>query len=252
MELKPGAKEKIFEAIAPKTFRIDSRDYSTLPPIVYNKITLELPKKIEKIYAQLKKESVLLMENTSVTVLNAASLSMKLRQVLQGFVYGEHDGMPTTTELHRVKLNALKALIEETNQPILCAIQFKHEKEMILREFPGTPVIAGGTKNEQATQYINDWNTGNIPLLVCHPASMSHGINLQFGGNIILWYCLTWSCEQWQQFNARLHRQGQKNGVVVHSLVIKDTIDERVADVLKRKEANQQELLDFLRDLNNY
>lgn len=253
MFLKPGAKEQIFKAVAPVTFRLDKKDYLELPEIVFNTIKLPLPGKIRKVYDTLKKHSIIKMKETTCAAMNAASLSMKLRQLLQGFLYMEDEqDNRVTKELHHVKIDALKDLMEQVNQPILCAIQFKYELEMILEAVPGTPSIHGGTSDAQATQYIDSWNRGDIPLLICHPASLSHGVNLQSGGNVILWYCQTWSVEQFLQFNARLHRQGQKNGVVVHSLVIEDSIDERVSRVLRNKEVTQQELLDFLRDENNY
>ena len=251
--LKPGAKEEIFKAIAPKTFRLDAKDYLDLPEIIYNDTPLVLPPKVKKLYDKLKRDFILEMEDTTVTAMNAASLSMKLRQLLQGFVYGnDGQGNFVATELHKVKIKALKDLIEETNQPILCALQFRQELNMILEEFPETPVIHGDTKTDEANQYIEKWNAGEIPLLLCHPASLSHGVNLQSGGNIVVWFCLTWSLEQYLQFNGRLHRQGQKHGVVVHHLVMQNTIDEKVGSVLRRKDATQSELLSFLRDENNY
>jgi SNF2 family DNA or RNA helicase len=118
---------------------------------------------------------------------------------------------------------------------------------MIKKEFPDVPVIAGGTNTKDAARYIRQWNQGDIPLLLCHPASISHGVNLQAGSHIILWYGLTWSLEQYLQLNARLHRHGQKKGVIVHHLIVKGTVDGRVFRALKSKFKTQSELLDYLK-----
>jgi SNF2 family DNA or RNA helicase len=130
---------------------------------------------------------------------------------------------------------------------VLCPINFKFEKAMILKRFPGTPIIAGGTSSKDARRYINQWNEGKIPLLLCHPASLAHGVNLQSGGHIILWYGLTWSLDYYKQLNGRIARQGQKEAVIIHHFVMKNTIDERVLKVLKKKDATQEDFLDALK-----
>ncbi len=254
--IKPKADTKIYKRIAPYTFRLDEKDYIKLPEITYNYVNLDLPKKLNKQYKELKKEFILSINNIECKALNAASLSLKLRQFLQGFLYYFTDEVNAkgefirfTTEIHNLKLKALENLVNETGQPILCAIQFKHELDMIRRIYPEVPIIAGGTKNSDSLMYIQQWNRRQLPLLLCHPASISHGVNLQSGGNIIIWYCLTWSLEQYQQFNKRIHRQGQKKGVVINHLTINNTIDSRVAEVLAHKNITQQALLDYLKDL---
>lgn len=257
--LKPGADKVIYEKIAPYTYRLDEADYLTLPKIIYNYISVDLPNKYKKMYREFKRDFLLTINDVDHIALNAATLSLKLRQFLQGFIYYQKDeidknGMPLrgATVLHTLKIQALKNLIDETGQPMLCAIQFKQELEMLLQAFPGTPVIAGGVNSATATDLIRKWNKKELPLLICHPASISHGVNLQSGGCNIVWLCQTWSLEQYQQFNKRLHRQGQTQGVIIHHIVIKGTIDDKVSKTLAHKNLTQQALLDFLRDSTNY
>ena len=253
---KEGAEEDIHNRVVPNTFRLDAEEYLELPDISYNYIELELPKALRKQYSTYKKEFMLTVEDLDYVALNAATLSNKLRQFLQGFNYyetGEYksngDPVRSATEFHTVKLKALIGLIEELNQPLLCTIQFKYELETIRRVYPNAPIIAGGTKPSDAIKYIEQWNKKEIPLLLCHPLSLAHGVNLQSGGCNVLWYCQPWSLEQYIQFNKRLHRQGQSKGVVIHHLVIKNSIDEKVAKVLSQKNMTQQKLLDYLRDV---
>lgn len=243
-EIKEGAEQKIFDAIKPYTFRLDAEDYLNMPEITYNYIDVPLPVNKKRAYSDFEKEFRLEIHDIECTAVNAASLSMKLRQFLQGFLYTEEK----TIRVHDAKIKALKSLVEETDTPILCAIQFKEEIAMIREAFPDTPLIAGGVKADEANKIIRDWNEGKIPLLLCHPASISHGVNLQSGGSIVLWYCCTWSLEQYQQFNARLYRQGQTKNVIVNHLVVAGTIDAKVAKVLKEKDFNQRKLLDYLRE----
>ena len=188
------------------------------------------------------------MNDVEVEAFNRAALSMKLRQFLQGALYyrDEQDKQQYTT-IHKLKLDALKELIEFSGQGILCAVQFKFELEMIQELYPDTPYIAGGVSQKVATEHIKAWNRGEIPLLLCHPASLSHGVNLQDGGHLILWYGLTWSLEQYLQFNGRLYRQGQRESVVVNHFIVEDSIDEKVYTAIEEKNMNQKALLDYLR-----
>lgn len=261
--LRPGANTLIYKEIEDITYRLDSEDYLDLPDRIDNVLEIELPKKSMTLYKKLEKEFFLELENAEdLEVFNAASLSMKLRQVVQGGVYtgtkvgnnlylnpeGKEVKVNPHERLHKAKLNVLKALVEEANgQGILCAIQFKFELEMIRELYPDVAVIAGGCSAIESAKHIKAWNAGELPLLVCHPSSISHGVNLQSGSHILLWYSLTWSLEQYLQLNKRLHRFGQKNVVVVHHLVAKGTVDERVMAALKAKFKGQKALLDYLK-----
>lgn len=255
-KIRPEEDVKIYDKIKDITYRLDAKDYIDLPPRIDNVIKIQLPTRNVKEYMQLEKLFFTKLEESgeSIEAFNAMSLSMKLRQFVQGGIYDPEDiDLPAdrrrVTFIHDAKLKALEELVESSaGQPILCAIQFRFELAMIRKKFPKAPIIAGGTSAEEAQKYIRSWNSGDIPLLLCHPASLSHGVNLQTGGNIILWYGLTWSLEQYLQFNARLHRSGQLNTVVINHFVIANTIDEKVMKALKNKFKNQRELLEYLRE----
>ena len=246
-KLRQGCDKEIQAKVHDITFRLKDTDYLKMPPITYNEIPLVLPQRKQNQYKELEKNFFLEFEAGDATAWNAAALSMKLRQYIQGALYlDDTDG--EFQRVHNVKLDALEDIVTTSaGKPILCPIQFKFEKQLILERFPSTPVIAGGTKPTEARYYIEQWNKGNIPLLLCHPASISHGNNLQAGGHIILWYGLTWSLEHYQQLNGRIYRQGQSEAVIIHHLIMKGTVDERVFEVLKRKDATQQDFLNSLR-----
>ena len=140
------------------------------------------------------------------------------------------------------KLEALAEIVDTSQgQPILCFYSYRHDCERILTKFKGA-------KKLESADDIRDWNDGKIPLLLAHPAGAGHGLNLQTGGNIIVWFGLTWSLELYQQANARLYRQGQKNSVIIHHLVTDGTVDKRVLDSLQGKREVQDELLESLKE----
>lgn len=247
-QINEGSDQIIYKAIENITYRLDSKDYLDLPEIVHNVIKIKLPDPIMAKYKILEKDFLLSLEGEDdvVGVFSAASLSMKLRQFLQGAVYtDEHRNYSI---VHKEKLAVLKSMVEEANgQGILCAIQFRFELDMIKKVFPKAEVIAGGVPARKANRIIADWNAKKVPLLLCHPASISHGVNLQQGSHLLLWYGLTWSLEQYLQLNKRLHRIGQTKTVVIHHLVVKGSVDERIMSALKAKFKTQSELLDYLR-----
>lgn len=238
--LKEGAAKHILARITPLTIRLDADDYLKLPPYVYNVIDVEMPAKAMKAYKELEKEFASEIDGTEVLAWNTSSKAMKLRQMVQGGVYTDEG----TLFLHEEKIKALKEIIESSNgQPILVPIQFKFEKALLEKHFPGAPFIVGGVKQSVADKALDRWNKGEIPILFCHPASISHGVNLQAGGHIVCWFGLTWSLEQYTQLNGRLRRQGQKNGVIVHHLCMKNTVDEGIFKGLTKKDASQKDLL---------
>lgn len=246
--MKEGSFKEIYDAISPRTFRLDEKDHLTLPPRLKSNMELELTPKLRKLYVEFKKEFIIEIEGLEVDAISQASLSMKLRQFLQGAVYTDDKG--NYQHIHNIKLDALGEILETLNgNPLLCAVQFKFEKEMILKKFPGTPFISGGTNDDDAIRYVREWNEGKIPFLCTHPASIGHGTNLQFGGHNALWYALPWNLEHYLQFNKRLHRSGQKKPVNIMHLVFKNSIDELVVKALDRKDMNQRRLLDYLREV---
>jgi SNF2 family DNA or RNA helicase len=248
--IRPGSAQLIFDKVKDVTFRLDAKDHLKLPPIMYNAINLNLTNKLYKQYKQLETDFFLDINNQEVAVFNSAALSSKLRQFISGNIYLNRNG--DYEPIHNLKLKALEELRESTSKPILCPVQFKFSYYQIAKKYKNVPIIAGITSTADAERYIKEWNRGNIPLLLCHPASLGHGVNLQAGGSVVLWYDLTWSLEQYHQLNGRLHRQGQKDSVVIHHLLINGTIDKTVLDVLKRKNATQKTLLDELRKESNY
>jgi SNF2 family DNA or RNA helicase len=226
---------------------LDADDYIKLPELIHNNINLELPRPLMKQYKQLEKEFLLEIGGSEVEAFNSASLSSKLRQFIQGGLYEGEGAERIWHNVHDVRIKALKALAEETGQPILVAIQFRFELDQIRSEFGKVPYIGGGVPPKERSAVITRWNKREVPLLVCHPKALSHGANLQTGGSIILWYGLPWSLEQYIQLTARLHRQGQRRAVVCHHFVMSGTIDQRVVTALRNKEKVQTAVLEYLR-----
>jgi SNF2 family DNA or RNA helicase len=248
---KPQALDNITKAVGDITFRLKASDYIELPELISNNINLHLTPELKKQYKQFEKEFVYEYGDIEVEAFNTASLSSKLRQFVQGGLYSGEGKERTWHQVHDIRVKALKSLIEESGQPILCAIQFRFELEILRQHFgKNLPYIGGGVSAKAGTETIRKWNARELPLLVCHPAALSHGANLQTGGNIILWYGLTWSLEQYQQLIARLYRQGQLNAVVVHHFIMSGTIDDRVAKALVNKEQVQTAVLDYFRSVS--
>lgn len=243
MNPRRDAHERIFNRIADISFRLDAKDYLTMPDLIYNKIEVKLPVKQIYLYNKLEKSLFLELNGKDFNVMSAAALTMKLRQFVQGFMY---DLEGKGEELHQEKVKALKTMLEgAAGNPVLAAIQFKHEVTMLRREVDkDLPVIAGGMSAQMKRSLIDQWNQGSLPLLCCHPASLGHGVNLQAGGHTLLWYANTWSQEHYQQLNGRLYRQGQKKGVVVNHFVCPGTIDEVMIAVVQSKGNKQQAFLD--------
>ena len=237
--LKPGAEEEIYSKISDICVSMKSKDYLKLPPRFNNIIEVALNKKEEKQYKQLERDLLLPLTDSDVVASNAAVLSNKLLQLANGCIYDE-DGEPQF--IHDAKIEALERVIEDAQgQPILIFYSYKHDLARIQKRFKeakSLDVKAGDIKK---------WNDGEIPLLLAHPQSAGHGLNLQQGGHIIVWFGLTWSLEYYQQANARLDRQGQKESVIVHHIVTRDTLDEKVIKVLEQKEKGQDALLEAVK-----
>ena len=234
-KLKPFAEEAIYSKIDDITISMKAVDYLKMPPILYNEIKVELDQKERKIYEILKKDMIVALEDKEIDAMNAASLSNKLLQMANGSVYGEEKEV---IHLHDKKLDALEEIVEAANgNSVLCAYWYKHDLERIKARF--------GDKcqeiNSEAS--IRKWNSGDIQIGLIHPMSAGHGLNLQSGGSILVWFGLTWSLELYQQTIGRLYRQGQTRSVIIHHIVSKDTIDERVMLALKNKEVSQDALI---------
>lgn len=214
-----------------------------LPPTHYNVVDVPLPEAAKSHYLEFKNTLVLDLEligEEIYSAANAAVLSGKLRQVTAGFIYSdEQDG--TYTPLHTAKLDALEEIVDGTGDNLLVFYNFRPELEMIRDRFPQATMM-----DENGA--LDAWDRAELPMMLAHPASVGHGLNLQFGGHTAVWYSLTWDLELYLQANGRLPRPGQKNSVVIHSLECPGTIDKIVAASLKTKDFNQTNFLDHVRN----
>ncbi len=234
-ELVPGAEKAIHEKIGDICVSMKAKDYLQLPPRTNNIVNVELSATDWKKYKELERDYVLELPDSDVVALNAATLSNKLLQLANGCIYDENREPQI---IHEKKLDALQQIIEEAQgQPVLVFYQYKHDLSRIQNKFKQARLL------DVSTGDIQKWNEGKIPILLAHPQSAGHGLNLQAGGHIIVWFGLTWSLEFYQQANARLDRQGQKEPVIVHHLVAKGTIDEDVMKALQNKELGQEALM---------
>ena len=233
---KPGAEEAIQDAIKDIVVSMSAADWLELPERMDNIIPVELGAKERALYQELGREMVLEMPDGDIQAGSAAVLSNKLLQLANGAIY---DDERNVIPVHDKKLEALKELAEPGN-PLLVFYTYQHDRERIQAMFPEARVMQGA-------QDVEDWNAGKISMLLAHPASAGYGLNLQAGGNTVVWFGLTWSLEQYQQANARLYRQGQKRTVVIHHLVAKGTMDEQVMQALQHKAIGQQALLDAVK-----
>lgn len=234
---KAGAEDEIYRLISDITISMKSTDYLKMPECIINEVPVILSEKEQKAYNSLKKDLVLSLKGEEIDAINAAALSNKLCQMANGAVYGEDKKV---LEVHDKKLDALEDLIEAANgKPVLVVYWFKHDLERIKKRF--------SIREIKSTIDIKDWNNGEVPVAVIHPASAGHGLNLQAGGSTLIWFGLTWSLELYQQTNARLWRQGQKETVVINHIIAKGTIDEDVMKALNKKEVSQEALLEAVK-----
>ena len=234
----PGAEEAIYHQIADITVSMKATDYLEMPELVSVAKEVSLSEKEKERYDELKKSLVLELPGGEVTSANAASLTLKLSQMANGAIYT--DGKDVAA-IHDQKLDALEDLVESANgKPVLVAYWFKHDKDRIRERMEAREL--------KEPQDFADWNAGKIPVALIHPASAGHGLNLQKGGSILIWFGLTWSLELYQQTNARLWRQGQADKtVIIQHIVAKDTIDERILNVLKHKNGIQAALIEAVK-----
>ena len=240
---KPGAPERIQTLLSDVCLSMESR--LDLPPATHNRVEVPLAPAHRRLYDTLKKDLVAWMDNGGeVAAANAAVATGKLSQLTAGFLYPDPDdpddliGLPT--ELHTSKMDALAEVIEGTGSPVLVFYRFRHELER-LKKIPGAVPI------DYHPLVIPRWNAGKIPVLLAHPASAGHGLNLQHGGHTIVWTTPTWNAEEYAQANARLNRQGQTHPVVIHHLISPGTVDGLILDRLAGKLSAQDALLEALR-----
>ena len=238
----PGAEEAIYDAISDITISMKAADHLQMPECIYSEATVHLSPEERDAYDTLKKELVVSLHGEEIDAVNAASLAGKLCQMANGAVYGEdHKVLP----LHSRKLDMLEDLIEAANgKPVLVAYWFKHDLERVTERLQALHIpFARADKADS----IERWNRGELPVMLIHPASAGHGLNLQSGGCTLVWYGLTWSLELYQQTNARLWRQGQQHTVVIHHIITDGTIDQRIMAALRQKDKTQTALMDAVK-----
>ena len=241
-DIKKGSDERIHEAIGDICMSMKAKDYLDLPERINNNIKLEMSNELRRMYKSFEKEKILeLFESEEqITTASAAALSNKLLQFANGAVY---DSEKATHEIHNLKLEALEEILENANgKPVLVAYTYKSDADRIEQYLK-----AYKPKRLENDADILKWNKGEIQLLMMHPASGGHGLNLQAGGNIIVWFGQTWSLELEQQFNARLDRQGQKQRVIINKLILQGTMDEDVISAQERKEKGQSALMEAVK-----
>jgi len=253
---RKGAGESISRRIKTRVISMRKQDYVELPPIVFNEIKMDLPEKHREQYQELEDTFFLELGNAKIEAFSSSTLSMKLRQFLQGKLYNGVGKERVVIDIHNEKLSMLKDMVDTSKGSTrilegvgncIIAYNFKFERDDLKSIFPDAPSIDGDTTDKQSMEYIKQWNLKQIPILLYNPASDPHGLNLQLGGNQLLWYSLTWNLEQFLQLIDRLYRQRQEKTVFVHSLLFRNTIDEVVSRVLKSKEATQNGLLRALK-----
>lgn len=237
-KLLPGAEEQIYEAISDMTVSMKTSDHLRLPEFTSTQVVVELDAKERKLYEQLRDEMVLELGDEVIDAASAATLSGKLLQLASGAIYNAEG---EALEVHGRKLDVLEDLVEAANgQPLLVAYWFQHDLERIARRFPNA-------KQLKTDVDIRAWNRGDIPLALIHPASAGHGLNLQAGGSLLVWFSLTWSLELYQQTNARLYRQGQEKPVTITHLVTAGSMDENVLAALESKNTTQAALIEAVK-----
>lgn len=235
---KEGADDKIKNLIEDICISMKAEDYLELPDITYNTIRVSLDKKAEKAYKQLERDMLLQIDDQTIDAGSAAVLTNKLLQLCNGAIYDENRNI---IPIHNCKLETFIELVEGLNgNPALVFYNFQHDKERIKKVLSKMNLRVRDLKTPQDE---TDWNNREIDILLAHPASAAYGLNLQQGGNHVIWFGLNWSLELYQQANKRLHRQGQTEKVIVHHLAVAEGVDGDVLNALAGKETTQEQLL---------
>jgi SNF2 family DNA or RNA helicase len=254
-KLQSDGEARIHAALAGKVLRMAALDHLDLPELTYNDIMVDLPPNARKLYDAFENNLTVELNSGNVTAVNAAVAVMKGQQIANGGSYLDDDGSGNariSTHLHDAKTEAVLDLVEElSGQPCIIGYHFAHDLERLKAAFPNAPIIGSGVVGHKLDSIIDDWNAGKTSVLLAHPMSAGHGLNLQGTGHAVIWYSLTWSLEIYEQFIRRLWRQGQKNHIVVHHIMAKDTIDEAIMMAIRRKDKTQQTLLTAVRDYVN-
>lgn len=232
--LQKGAEQEIFNRISDICVSMKSSDYIALPEVMYNIVPVKLSTPVQREYKRLAKDLILKVNGDEIVANTAAALSGKLLQMSSGAVY---DDAGHVIKIHNAKLEALEDIVSANeHKAVLVFYWFKHDLDRLKEKFPKAVQL-------KTAADIKAWNNGEISIMLVHPASAGHGLNLQYGGSIIVWFSLSWSLELYQQANKRLHRSGQTHTVVIHHLVAQGTIDEDVMKALQGKKVTQETMI---------
>lgn len=238
--LLPGADKMIQKKLSDIVVSMKAEDYLSLPEQIENEIRIALPEKALRTYRQMEREHLLEIKDETITAANAAAVMGKLLQIAGGASYNDEGGYSV---FHDEKIKALSDIIDTSSGSVLVFYGFRHERTRLLEALD-----KWNPRELKTEQDITDWNDGKIQVLLAHPASVGYGLNLQAGGHVIVWYSLPWSLELYQQANARLHRQGQTEAVIVHHLIASGTVDEQVIKALREKNTGQTALMEALKE----
>lgn len=244
--LQLGAKDKLFADLNTLAFRVSEEDLAYQRSMQHGHIDIELPEKARVAYEDMKKRMAVEIEGRDdLVAMSAAASSIKLRQISNGFIYDE-DKRPVI--LHEEKAHALADLIDDMGrEPLLVAYEFAEDLDAIRRVWKNLPYLGQGVSAKVAAEHVERWNKRELPVLALHWMSAGHGLNLQAGGSHICWYCLPWALEGWLQCNGRIDRQGQKRLCYSHSIMARDTVDQRVWAALQDKDADQNAIIQAIR-----
>lgn len=234
------SEQAIYSLIDDVVVSMKSEDYLELPELIWSEKVVKLSSKERGLYKEMEEHAIIESlekdedDESEVVALTAATVSQKLLQISNGAVYNDEGSI---VHIHDRKLDMLKDIEQEAQgQPLLVFYNFKHDKERILQEYPNAATL-------ESDNVVERWNNGEFDMLLVHPASAGHGLNIQYGGHIIVWFGLTWSLELYEQANARLYRQGQKHTTIIHHIMTEDSIDQDVYKSLKNKSLTQNKLM---------
>jgi SNF2 family DNA or RNA helicase len=242
---KPDAWPRVIDRISPLILQLSAEDYLEMPSLITMTVPVSLPDSAKKVYDDIENEFIHWLDaNQAIVAANSAVAGGKLRQCSNGAIYvgGRWEA------IHEEKLDALESLLAEFNgSPCLIFYEFDHDRARIQQRFTNIPVLGGGLSTLEFGSLVDRFNAGSVPALLCHPASVGHGLNLQAACNKVVWFGITWNLEHYDQAIARVYRQGQKSSsCFVYHIVAEKTIDERVMQALTKKDKTQQDLLTAL------
>lgn len=240
-KLKKGAEREIYRRIKDIAVSMKAEDYLVLPERVDNIIHIDMPEKIRKVYEEMENDYLITLDEETVVATSAGVVMNKLLQMANGAVYTTEN--PKWILIHNLKLQALEEIMEANEgKPVMVFYQYQHDLERLQEYFKHLKPRILKTDQDK-----RDWDEGKIGMLLAHPASMGHGLNLQAGGHIIVWFGLTWNLEQYQQANARLYRQGQKESVIINHICMSRTADDTVMMRLTAKRLTQDDLINAVK-----